>query len=351
MAGYFLDKHQHNGPNRWRCGLALLLFAALSGCASLAPLKTPLPETPGTPQEIAERFEYRSAPVDASLLLRDERDRYRVFDGSFDAGVDDDATPITFEYYEQESDVPVPVILVLPILNGQKHIARPFAAHFARNGYAVVIVDTLQRRTLLDDLLKPEAAIRRTAIRHRRVLDWVETQPGIDIDRIAVFGASLGGFNALFLTAADPRVRASAMALVAGDLPYVLSHSTERHIVEAVDEAIAELQIDRDGLHEFLEREILSDPMELARYIDPASVLMVLATFDNAVPYEKQLELRAAMRMPAAITLQSGHITAAFYIFYLRKRVREFFDRKFDRAPDGAPDRFTTEIQEPSPRR
>ena len=300
---------------------------------------------PATPADVAERFAYDALPVEATLVLSDDEERYRVFDGTFDAGLGEgsDPTPITFEYYEQKSEEPTPVVLVLPILNGQKHVVRPFATHFADHGYAVVIVDTLQRRTLLDDLLRPEAAIRRTAIRHRRVLDWVETQPTLDVDRIAVFGASLGGFNALFLTAADPRVSAAARALVGGDLPYVLTHSTERRIVEAVDDAIAELETDRDGLQEYLEREILSDPMDLARHIDPASVLMVLATFDESVPYEKQLELRAAMRVPAAITLPSGHVTAAFYLLYLRSRVREFFDLQFGRAPPGDGNRYVIE--------
>lgn len=306
---------------------------------------------PATPDEVAERFAYTALAVEATLTLRDDDDLYRVFDGKFDAGLGDssDPTPITFEFYEQKSDGPSPVVLVLPILNGQKHVVRPFATHFARNGYAVVIVDTLQRRTLLDDLLEPEAAIRRTAIRHRRILDWVETQPSLDADRIAVFGASLGGFNALFLTAADPRVSASALALVGGDLPYVLTHSTERRIVEAVDDAIAKMQTDREGLQAYLEREILSDPIDLARHIDPASVLMVLATFDDSVPYEKQVELRTAMRMPAAITLPSGHVTAAFYLLYLRTRVREFFDLQFGRVPADADNRFVTDPGDPGP--
>ncbi len=222
------------------------------------------------------------------------------------------------------------MVLVLPILNGQKNVVRPFASHFANNGYNVVIVDTLQRKSLLEDILDPEAAIRRTAVRHRRVLDWVDTVPKIDQDRIAVFGASLGGFNALFLTATDTRVKASALALVAGDLPYVLSYSSEGRIIDAADGAMETLQTDQEGLRQFLQEHIVSDPLSLARYIDPEQVLLVLAKFDDAVHYEKQIELQEAMGQPESITLPTGHVTTAAYLFYLRSRVLEFFDRKLD---------------------
>jgi pimeloyl-ACP methyl ester carboxylesterase len=178
-------------------------------------------------------------------------------------------------------------------------------------------------------MLEPEAAIRRTAIRHRRVLDWIETVPKIDQDKIAVFGASLGGFNALFLTVTDARVRASALALVAGDLPYVLTYSSEGRIIDAADGAKETLQTDSEGLRRYLQEHILSDPLSLARYIDPERVLLVLAKFDDAVHYEKQLELVAAMGNPESITLPTGHVTTSAYLFYLRSRVLEFFDRQF----------------------
>lgn len=300
-------------------------------CASVNPLERPYPVALPMPAEVAERFGYEAGEVRAELELARENSTYRVFDGVFPpdiAGSDDD-TPITFEYYEQREVDRAPVVLVLPILNGQKVVVRPFATYFANNGYNAVIVDTVQRKTLLDDMLEPEAAIRRTAIRHRRVLDWIETVPEIDQDKVAVFGASLGGFNALFLTAADKRVGAAALALVAGDLPFVLANSSEGRIIDAANGAMETLQTDREGLRQYLEENVRSDPMTLARYIDPEHVLMVLAKFDDAVHYEKQLELLDAMGNPESITLPTGHVSTSAYLFYLRSRVLEFFDRRF----------------------
>jgi dienelactone hydrolase len=310
--------------------LIFVLTIAAGGCVSLADLPDDYAEPTPLPREIADRFCYLATPVREQVTLRDEKKSYRIYAVSIEAGLPqfEDDSPVTLEYYEQIDDSAAPVVLVLPILNGQKNVVRPFARYFARNGYAVALVDSVQRKTLLQDLVNPEQAIIQSILRHRRVLDWIEIRPEIDATRIAVFGASLGGFNALFLAASDARVRAAAPALVAGDLPFVLTHSDERRIVEAVAGAGQDLSLDQDGLQQYLEDNIKTDPVKLAPHIDASKVLLILAKFDKAVPFEKQLELREAMGNPESITIPTGHTTAAAYLFYLRRKVREFFDRK-----------------------
>ena len=307
-----------------------MMLCAMSACASIDELPPnyqvarPLSVTAMRP------FCYRPAPIIDELTLSKEEKSYRVYDVSLVAGLGefDDDTPITFEYYERIDNELSPVVLLLPILNGQKHLMRPFATHFVRNGYAAIIVDTVQRRTLLDDLINPEQAIRQTVIRHRRVIDWVESRAELDATRLAVFGASLGGFNALFLAAFDERVSVVSPALVGGSLPYVLVSSNERRIKEAVASVKAELSLNDEQLLRYLEQHIKTDTLSVAPHVNASRVLMVLARFDKAVPYDSQVQLREAMGYPEAITLPTGHITAAAYLLYLRSRVLKFFDRK-----------------------
>ena len=304
--------------------------AQLCACASVETLPDGY-ETPSPlPRSYLEQFCYPPAPVENEMVLIKEKKSYRVFEGSINAGVDgaDDDTRITFEFYEPTDGSPSPVVLLLPILNGQKHLMRPFATKFARNGYAAVIIDTVQRRTLLDDLGDPEPAIRLTIQRHRRVIDWVETRPDLDASRIAVFGASLGGFNALYLAAMDPRVRAVSPALVGGSLPYVLVTSDERRIVEATEAVKARLSMDDAQLMDYLTAKIETDTLTVAPHVNADRVLMVLTKYDTTVPYDSQLRLRDAMGNPEAITLPASHNMAAAYLFYLRSKVLKFFDRK-----------------------
>ena len=313
----------------------LLLLTAtillLAGCATVEPLGDRSADAVPLPRNLAERFCYQRAPLENTLELRKEKRRYRVYDVVLEAGPDEyaDDTPITLEYYEPIADTPVATVLVLPILNGQKELVRPFATQFAKHGYAAVIVDTVQRRTLIEDLVNPESAIRLTVLRHRRVIDWVVNQPQLDASRLAVFGASLGGFNALYVAALDPRIRAVVPALVAGDLPYVLVHSNERRIAESVETTRQSLSMTAAEFQAYLEEHLETDLLTLAPHINADRVLMVLAKHDKAVPYEKQVELRKALGDPQAIYLPTGHITTAAYLFYLRSRALRFFERKF----------------------
>ncbi len=306
------------------------MLAQLCACASVQTLPDDYATPAPLPPSYLAQFCYRSAPVDDELVLIKEKNSYRVFEGSVNPnpGNGDDDSRITFEFYEPSGDAQSPVVLLLPILNGQKHLMRPFATKFANNGYAAVIVDTVQRRTLLDDLADPEPAIRLTIQRHRRVIDWIETRPDLDASRLGVFGASLGGFNALFLAAMDPRVSVVSPALVGGSLPYVLVNSNERRIVEATDAVRTRLSMDDEQLMDFLSEKIETDTLTVAPHINADRVMMVLTKYDKTVPYDSQLRLRDAMGNPEAITLPTGHNMAAAYLFYLRTRVLKFFDRK-----------------------
>ena len=314
----------------------IALIAQLCACASVESLPDDYEVPSPLPRFYLEQFCYEPVPIENELVLVKEKKRYRVFEGSINAGPNgsDDDAQITFEFYEPSGDSPSPVVLLMPILNGQKHLMRPFATKFARNGYAAVIIDTVQRRTLLDDLGDPEPAIRLSIQRHRRVIDWVETRPDLDASRIAVFGASLGGFNALYLSAMDPRVSVATTALVGGSLPYVLVNSDERRIVEATEAAKARLSMDDEQLLDFLSDKIETDVLALAAHMNADRVLMVLTKYDTTVPYDSQLRLRDAMGRPEAITLPTSHNMAAAYLFYLRSRILKFFDRKLSEESD-----------------
>lgn len=89
-------------------------------------------------------------------------------------------------------------------------------------------------------------------------------------------------------------------ALVGGSLPYVLVSSNERRIKEAVDGVKAELSLDDEQLLRYLEQNIKTDTLGVAPHLNADRVLMVLARFDKAVPYDSQLRLREAIGYPGS---------------------------------------------------
>ena len=313
------------------------LIALLTGCASVEPLNAEYEAPPPLPAEVASRFCYDAPPPVAELELMVEKRKFTKYAGSFASGLegDKDETPVTFEFYELPGEEPKPVAIVLPILNGKKDIVRPFASYFAKHGYAAIIVDTSQRRTLSTDLLDPEKSIRDAVLRHRRMLDWVDTRDDLDAERIVVFGASLGGINAMYLAALDDRIRAVVPALAAGNLPYLFTVTEEPRVRSAVADAKVALDMDDETFEQFLRDNMKTRILDLANHVDASRVQMIIARFDDTVPTESQRELAAALGEPETVTLPTGHITAAVYIFYLRKKARKFFDRVLEERPDG----------------
>ena len=315
---------------RIRFVYCLAMLGGLSSCASVTKLPDDYVAPGPLPSDYLAEFCYTPAPLVEELSQLKEKKAYRVHEAEIHADLDgfDEDSPITFEYYEQIAETPSAVIMLMPILNGQKHIMRPFAKLFAKKGYAVIIIDNVQRKTLLDDLKNPDPAIRQVMERHRRVIDWAQSRPELDVSRLGVFGASLGGFNALYLAAIDERIDVAAIALVGGSLSHVLVNSNERRIVEAVDGVKLELGLDDAQLIEYLDAKIETDTLMVAQHVNADRIQMTLAKYDKAVPYDNQRELYAAMGQPEAITLPTGHVTAAVYLFYLRSAVLEFFNRK-----------------------
>src|SRR6188768_1916816 len=111
------------------------------------------------------------------------------------------AEPIEFEYYDVDGDARTPVVVLLPVFNGQLKIPRFFARYFANQGWAAVVVT--RGRNPLDALTAPASAVRDNLQGYHRVLDWIELEPELDPSRIGVLGVSLGAMDAVLLTALD----------------------------------------------------------------------------------------------------------------------------------------------------
>ena len=91
-----------------------------------------------------------------------------------------------------------------------------------RSGYAVISIDARYHgkrkdprrplRSIMNDLhffgdkSDYEAMIRDTVIDHRVLLDWIERQDNLDIDRVKVAGYSMGGQIGLILASTDKRI-------------------------------------------------------------------------------------------------------------------------------------------------
>ena len=242
---------------------------------------------------------------------------------------------LALDYYRPTGTNRTPVIVVLPIIGGGYPLEKIFCSYFARQGMAAVLVRRDRLKRTIDRLEEVDDILRQAAVDAQQAIDWVETRSELDASRIGVFGISMGGIRAAFLTPLDPRIRAAAIGLAGGDLPYIVTHSTEPGLTRRRRGYMEKNGLPEPEFKKELQKVIHCDPLAVAPSVDPGKVLLVIAAADTAVPTSKQLELRRAMGRPETVFLPTGHYTAFLFVPYIKAACLRFYKEKFagDRAP------------------
>lgn len=299
-------------------------FLPLTGCLHYR-MHTPARPAEPLAQSISEQFGLRVRQIETLREHVLETNRHyllrRMEIGSTN---ESEARTITVDFYQAPRRSPV--ILILPISGGDYEAESIFARYFARRGLAVVLV---RRREIYTTDPTPSAInawLKESISDNKRVLDWIETQPELDPQRIGLFGISLGAIQGALLAPLDARIQAAALGLAGSDLPYILSNSTEKGIVRDRNKFLKAHEMDVTRFHDDLARTIDWDPAKVARYAEPEKVLLILGRFDTVVPFRKGCELRRQMGFPETIILPTGHYSSVLCIFYVERVCYEFLE-------------------------
>jgi hypothetical protein len=316
----------------------LLVFAAglalLSSACSHQRAGTRI--APKIPAHLAAEYQYPRKPMaGVSQKEMEANSHYTLREIRFPVSSFEGERELVLDYYDLNSPRKTPVILLLPILGGSYDVERHFANYFAKRGYAVVMVHREKKSKELARVDYLNAMLKQTVLDNRRAIDWIETQPDLDAQRVGVFGISMGGIKGALLTPLEPRVRASVLGLAGGDIPYIITHSTEKGIIKRRNQVLKEQNLTLEELHTRLSEGINCDPLVFAEYVDPARVLLVLASSDTVVPICRGKLLKEKMGNPETITISAGHYTAILYVPYIQREAFQFFERKFYPRKEG----------------
>ncbi len=128
---------------------------------------------------------------------------------------------------------PRPVLICLHGMGRRKERMLPYLDAYARRGYLALALDARYHGEREGDLHQALIAAFRTGREHPyvwdtvwdtwRVMDYLETRPDADPDRIGVMGISLGG-HTTWMACADPRVKAAAPCLSVCSWRWQLQH-------------------------------------------------------------------------------------------------------------------------------
>jgi dienelactone hydrolase len=170
------------------------------------------------------------------------------------------------------------------------------------------------------------------------VVDWAQTQPDVDPQRIALIGFSMGALVASVAMAHEPRLAAGVLVMGGADPHDILaacSHEIGRgreHVLEHLDWSLDEF---RRELAKPLAR---INPARFAGMVDPRRVLIIEAAADTCMPRAARERLWQSMGRPERIAYLYDHRVAFLAMTFLgghdlQRQVYRFLDRTL--APRG----------------
>ena len=243
------------------------------------------------------------------IILLPEISTYPTFDS--DHGKTRQIPMLVYRPSTASEEKPVPVLIIAH--GGPEGQSRPNWSRFnhylvTQLGIAVIRPNirgsTGYGRTFeeLDETVKREDAIKDIGA----LLDWVETQPGLDSNRVAISGGSYGGFVSLAsLVAYSDRLRGGISSVGISDFSTFMQN-TEAYRVdnrrrEYGDERVPEVA-------EFFER---ISPLRNAHKIDKP-VLIIQGANDPRVPQQQAEDMITAIRangveVSYVLAMNEGH--------------------------------------------
>jgi dienelactone hydrolase len=350
-------RHRASGPPR-RVALllaALLVAASLAGCAS----RVYTPFLPGYDSGRAplvriatSQFDYIDNWPHPRYPIAGEEAHYWIRSLAIPSvGENGQAgNLVTARYYQGKRAGAKPLVIVLPIWGIHDYPSNTISAGLRRRSAgAINVLQILGERPLFDwdalDDVESEAEFFRmldrmidrfvaTVVDIRRLVDWAETQPHIDRERIGLIGFSMSALVASVTIAHEPRLAAGILVMGGADLHEILA-ACDHEIEDARERILEQLGWSLDQFKRALQHELAGiNPARFAGMADPSRVLIIEAAKDTCVPKSARDRLWHAFGRPERIAYLYDHRMAFLAMTFLgghslQRQVYRFLDRTF----------------------
>lgn len=253
------------------------------------------------------------------------------FPSAYESGyVENNTVPLHY-FLPVEGDGPFPAVVVLHYWGATDiRIEKTLCLDLAKKGVASVIVTLpyhmgrTPEGTRSGELAvqpNPER-LRATMVQAvydtRRTVDFLQSRPEINSNRIAVTGTSLGSIVASLSLSLEPRFRSAAFMLGGVDLAHILWHSSR--VVGQRDTLRS-----RGYTEERLRRELVDiEPLTYLKERSAIPTLVIAGKYDTVIPPADTKKLIEAIPNAHAIWLDTGHYGGIFVQRRILRAVTDF---------------------------
>jgi hypothetical protein len=304
----------------------------LAGCAHVPFHSAAARATQPLPPSLAAYYAYAATTPQVEIELLEEQPRFRRSLVRFPLSAPD-FTPtepvIELEWFESTAPGARPAVRFSPILGGDYPLERGICRFLASHGYHVAMV---HRKTLKvapeKDAAYLELLLRQAILRNRQVVDWMVRQPGVDAERLAGYGLSMGGMATFITAAVEPRLKYHVVVLAGGSLADIICTSKDSLLTKPRARYLAHHHIDVDTMHRLLTEALTTDPIRMAPYVEPERLFMFIALADRTIGASNALRLWRAAGRPSCLFVPVGHYTAYITLPYLKYTSLRFLNER-----------------------
>lgn len=176
-----------------------------------------------------------------------------------------------------------------------------------------------------------------------QVIDWAESRPEIDAEKIAAAGISFGGINSAIAMGLDKRLKAGVFIVTGGNSPKIgwetrtSDYNKERkQTKEGYEKTLNSYlkyvaEVEEKGFERVKPPQdiFMCDPMTFAHRLRQRPVLMINARWDHSIPKEATLDFWEAAGRPRISWLPATHPTIWFWYPLIRGKIVRFLKSTF----------------------
>jgi dienelactone hydrolase len=264
------------------------------------------------------------------------------------------ANLVTARYYQSKQPGRKPLVIILPIWGVHTLPSNELTREITENGGGAVNVLQIHGDRMLFDMRRVAYAptpeifaahlnemadrVVSTVIDIRRLVDWAETRPEIDPDRIALTGFSLGAMVASLALSNEQRLKAGILVLGSANPQEAFSTcggsagQMRKLITERFGWSVKQF---RNSLERPLSR---IDPARYAGRVDPRRVLVIEAGEDSCLTQASRQKFWESMGRPERIVYDYDHRATFMAMTFLgggnlQKEAFQFLKKVFGLGP------------------
>ncbi len=298
-------------------------------------------------------FKYNNTLTGITTRLIKQTASYRVYEVSFRSAIDTGYSrnsTVMGDYYVPVTDNPVPLAVLVHGMGDYSVLPwRVMAGNFINRKIACFLPYlSIHSRRLPAELkgnipyLSPEEwynVYRVSVIDILQIIDWAETRPEIDSNRVFISGISFGGFVSTIAMGMDERIKAGVFIVTGGNANKLTMLNKEgqyrkrytrteaEHAQIMADYRMYLEQVERYGFENVPAKHIsfVTDPLTFAPNLKDRPVMMINAKYDKYIPVEAATDLWQAIGKPDIKWYPTGHVTLWLCYPSIRNTVSQFF--------------------------